>query len=130
MELVVVVPGMVLLIALMTAGWRIWSVRAQVQDAAAAGARAASLATSGTAAQASAREVVNADLQAVSSACTAPAVVVDSSGFSTPAGTEAHTRVDVTCQVALSDLIVAVPGFIKAEGHATSRLDTFRERRP
>lgn len=129
-ELVVIVPGLVLLIALMTAGWRVWSLRAQVQDAAGAGARAASLARSGAEAQSAAREVVNADLAAVGSLCSAPSVTVDSSGFSTPAGTVASVRVGVSCRVALSDLLVAVPGAIRAEGHSTVRLDTFRERRP
>lgn len=129
-ELVIIVPGLVLLIALMTAGWRIWSVRAQVQDAAAAGARAASLSSSGAVAQSAAREVVLADLAAVSSSCSDAAVLVDSSGFSSPAGVRAEVGVDVRCRVDLADLLLVVPGTIEAEGHSTARLDTFRERRP
>ena len=129
-ELVVVLPGLVLLIALMTAGWRIWSVRAQVQDAAAAGARAASLSSSGSNAMTTARQVVSADLAAVSSSCSSPAVEVDSAGFSTPAGIRAEVGVHVSCEISLADLLVIVPGTIRAEGHSTARLDTFRERRP
>ncbi|WP_177170184.1 TadE/TadG family type IV pilus assembly protein [Propionibacterium cyclohexanicum] len=129
-ELVVIVPGLVLLIALMTAGWRIWSVRTQVQDAAAAGARAASLADSGARARSVAQEVIGADLATSASMCTQPQIAVDTSGFLLAPGVQADVRVDIGCTIALADLLIAVPGTIRAEGHATTRIDTFRQRRP
>ena len=129
-EVVVIVPGIVLFIALMTAGWRIWSVRAQVHDAAAAGARAASLAATHDKAVQAARSAIAADLDAVSSHCVDPEVQVDGSAFSLAAGRSGEIGVDVTCWVAFSDLVLAMPGTLEATGHAVSRLDTYKERRP
>ena len=50
MELVVLVPMLMMVLGVMTAGWRLWTARTQVSDAAAAAARAATLESSGQAA--------------------------------------------------------------------------------
>ncbi|RLP08575.1 TadE/TadG family type IV pilus assembly protein [Propionibacterium australiense] len=129
LELIVVVPAAVLVIALLTAGWRLWSVRSQVREAAAAGARAASLARSGAEAEQAAAAVVGADLETMQSTCTSPVVHVDTGAFAAPAGA-GDVIVEVSCQVPFTDLMIPVPGALTAAGHASSRLDSYRGRQP
>ncbi|MBE6476732.1 MAG: hypothetical protein E7Z97_01485 [Propionibacteriaceae bacterium] len=129
LELVVVVPAAVLVIALVTAGWRLWSVRSQVREAAAAGARAASLARSAAEAELSAAAVVDSDLATMRSICTSPVVHVDASAFSAPTG-DGDVTVDVSCRVPFTDLLVPMPGVLTVEGRAGSRLDSYRGRQP
>ena len=130
LELVIVVPAVVAVIALLTAGWRLWSVRSQVREAAAAGARAATLARSGAEAEQAASAAINADLETVGSSCTGPTVGIDVSAFSAPPGQGGDVGVDVTCEVPFTDLLIPMPGALTVEGHAGSRLDSFRERQP
>ncbi|MFC2642091.1 MAG: TadE/TadG family type IV pilus assembly protein [Propionibacterium acidifaciens] len=130
LELVIVVPAVVAVIALLTAGWRLWSVRSQVREAAAAGARAATLARSGAEAEQAASAAIDADLGTVGSSCTAPTVDIDVSAFSAPPGQGGDVVVDVTCEVPFTDLLIPIPGALTVEGRAGSRLDSFRERQP
>lgn len=130
LELVIVVPAVVAVIALLTAGWRLWSVRSQVREAAAAGARAATLARSGAEAEQAASAAIDADLETVGSSCTGPTVGIDVSAFSAPPGQGGDVVVDVTCEVPFTDLLIPMPGALTVEGHAGSRLDSFRERQP
>ena len=130
LELVIVVPAVVAVIALLTAGWRLWSVRSQVREAAAAGARAATLARSGAEAEQAASAAIDADLETVGSSCTGPTVGIDVSAFSAPPGQGGDVGVDVTCEVPFTDLLIPMPGALTVEGHAGSRLDSFRERQP
>lgn len=130
LELVIVVPAVVAMIALLTAGWRLWSVRSQVREAAAAGARAATLARSGAEAEQAASAAIDADLETVGSSCTGPTVGIDVSAFSAPPGQGGDVGVDVTCEVPFTDLLIPMPGALTVEGHAGSRLDSFRERQP
>ena len=118
------------MIALLTAGWRLWSVRSQVREAAAAGARAATLARSGAEAEQAASAAIDADLETVGSSCTGPTVGIDVSAFSAPPGQGGDVGVDVTCEVPFTDLLIPMPGALTVEGHAGSRLDSFRERQP
>lgn len=130
LELVIVVPAVVAVIALLTAGWRLWSVRSQVREAAAAGARAATLARSGAEAEQAASAAIDADLGTVGSSCTAPTVDIDVSAFSAPPGQGGDVVAAVTCEVPFTDLLIPMPGALTVEGHAGSRLDSFRERQP
>ena len=130
-ETVLLVPAIILVLAMVTAGWRIWWARSQVQEAAASAARAASLERSGGAAQLAARVVVEADLATVGAQCRNPIVAVDGRDFVRPPGTDGQIDVHVTCQLLLSDLLVpGLPGSVGIYATATERLDTFRERRP
>ena len=130
LELVIVVPAVVAVIALLTAGWRLWSVRSQVREAAAAGARAATLARNGAEAEQAASAAIDADLETVGSSCTGPTVGIDVSAVSAPPGQGGDVGVDVTCEVPFTDLLIPMPGALTVEGHAGSRLDSFRERQP
>lgn len=130
LELVIVVPAVVAVIALLTAGWRLWSVRSQVREAAAAGARAATLARSGAEAEQAASAAIDADLGTVGSSCTAPTVDIDVSAFSAPPGQGGDVVAAVTCEVPFTDLLIPMPGALTVTGRAGSRLDSFRERQP
>lgn len=130
LELVIVVPAVVAVIALLTAGWRLWSVRSQVREAAAAGARAATLARSGAEAEQAASAAIDADLGTVGSSCTAPTVDIDVSAFSAPPGQGGDVVAAVTCEVPFTDLLIPMPGALTVKGRAGSRLDSFRERQP
>ncbi len=130
-ELVLIVPVVVLLAAVLVAGWRIGWARTNVQAAAAAGARIASQQRSGALAAQRALDVVTADLDATRVVCQGLGVASDVSQFARPAGTVAQVSVDVSCTVGLSDLLIpGMPGSIHVSAHATERLDTYRERQP
>ena len=130
-ETVLLVPAIILVLAMLAAGWRIWWARSQVQEAAASAARAASLERSGASAQFVARSVADADLATVGAQCGNFSVVVDGRDFARPPGTNGQVSVRVSCQLSLSDLLVpGLPGSISIDAAATERLDTFRERRP
>ena len=128
-EAVLVIPVLVMVLAAMVAGWRIWSARADVRQAARASSRAATLEISASAAQQRARSVADAQLADV--ACDQRAITVDTSQFARPGGQSAEVRVTLHCRVPLSDLLVpGLPGSVDASGVGVSVLDRFRERRP
>lgn len=130
-ELVLLVPLAVLLAGLMTAGWRIWSAKADVQRVADAAARAASQQRSGAVAQVRAQAVVDAQLAGLDVGCRDPQVRIDVTGFLVPAGQPARVSVAITCSTALSDLgVPGLPGQIEVSADAESVLDQFAERGP
>lgn len=128
-EAVLLVPALVIVLAVMVGGWRIWTVRGEVRQAAQASARAASLQHSGSEARVSAQAVANAQLQQVP--CDNRSVSVDTTEFNRPGGQPAEVRVSISCRVALHDLLVpGLPGVVDAGAESSSALDRFRERRP
>lgn len=130
-EAVMVIPVLVLVLGVLVAGWRLWSARTQVADAAGAAARAATLESSGTAARERALAVARTDLEVLGVHCEPLGVEVDTSGFASSPGEPARVRVDVTCTVGLADLVApGLPGHWQATATASQPLDTFRERRP
>ncbi|WP_420176304.1 TadE/TadG family type IV pilus assembly protein [Luteococcus sp. OSA5] len=130
-EVVVLVPALVLVLGVLVAGWRLWSARTQVVDAAGAAARAATLERSGGAARLRAERVAAANLDAFGLSCEPAAVDVDTSGFLRPSGSTADVRVAISCQVPLDDLVApGLPGHWRVRAAGTHRLDTFRERTP
>ncbi|CAI9403338.1 TadE/TadG family type IV pilus assembly protein [Aestuariimicrobium sp. T2.26MG-19.2B] len=127
-ETVLLVPVFVLVLMAMVAGWRIWSVRAEVRHAAAASARAASLQPAGASARSASERVAESQL---ASSCDDPVVLVDTSQFGRRGGTPAEVTVRISCRVRLDDLLVpGLPGSFEATASAHSSLDRFRERRP
>jgi Flp pilus assembly protein TadG len=130
-ELVVLVPALILIVGVMTAGWRMSSARTEVLQAAQAGARAASLAASSGAARAAAEAAVSANLGNAGITCADQVIEVDVSAFALPAGHSGSVRVTVHCTVALADLMVpGLPGTISAAGTGTAVLDTYHRRQP
>jgi len=130
-EVVLLVPAIVLVLGVLVAGWRLWSVRTQAGDAAASAARAATLETSGQVARQRAEQVAHANVQALGQHCADLSVRTDTAGFARPPGTPAQVTVQVGCTVHLADLLApGLPGSWRVEGTATQPMDTFRERRP
>lgn len=128
-EAVILVPALLLVVACLVAGARVWFARAVVAEAAQAGARAATLERAPAAGRASASAVVGHTLAARGLACGDPVVSVDTSGFAVAPGRPATVWVEVACPVRLSDLVgVPVRGAVVARGSASSALDTYRRR--
>ncbi|GAB2476974.1 pilus assembly protein [Luteococcus sediminum] len=131
LELVLVVPVLVLVLCVLTAGWRLWTARTQVQQAASAAARAATLEREAGAARARAVQVAQASLQVPGLQCGDQRIDINLSGFSTAPGAEADVAVMVSCRIPLADLLVpGLPGSWQVQADQSHRLDTFRERRP
>lgn len=128
-EAVLVIPALVLVLGLMVAGWRLWSVRTEVRFAAQSSARAASLQVSGTSAKEAALRVAHEQLAGVP--CVDRRVDVDTTEFARVDGADATVRVHVRCRVTFDDLLLpGMPGSVDASASGASVLDRFRERRP
>lgn len=126
-ELAVLAPAVIMLVALMVGGARVWFARAAVTDAAYATARAATLEPNAASAQAAAQSLAATALTDVP--CAGHAVAIDTAAFAVPVGTPAQVRARITCTVDLADLFgLAVPGSLTVEAAAASALDTYRRR--
>lgn len=126
-ELAILAPVVIMVIALMVAGARVWFARAAVTDAAYATARAATLERNAASAQSAAQ--VQAATALGSVPCAGHTVTVDTAGFAARVGTPAQVRSRVTCTVDLADLFgLALPGSLMVEASAASALDTYRSR--
>lgn len=130
-EFVVLVPALVLIIAVVAGGARVWFARATVEQVAESAARAASLARDPVTALNDAREIASADLAAADLGCAGGTdVQVDTTGFAVPVGQPAAVAVHVRCDVPLADLLLpGVPGVVGAQASSTSTLDRYRGRR-
>ena len=129
LEAVLLVPVMVLVAALATAGWRVWWASAQVQAAAEASARVAAQAVLVSEARARVGMVVTADLETAGVHCKNMVVSHDLAAVTLPAGVAGTVWVSVACTVGLSDLLVpGLPGAITVTGVATEAVDMFRSR--
>ena len=130
-EVAILIPLLGLLLAGLIGGWRIGWARAQVVEAAAAGARAASIPASGGQARQLATTAVQADLATVGLHCADVQVDVDTSAYSLPPGTPGQVTARVSCRLDLSDVIVpGLPGTTLISSAASEPLDIFRERTP
>lgn len=130
-ELSLLIPVLMILLLTMAGAWRIGNARAQVSEAAAAGARAATIPTSAARAAGVANQVIAADLATVGAHCTSLAVDVDTSAFGNPVGTPGDVTTTVSCRLNLSDVVVpGMPGAMTITASAQEPIDTFRERTP
>lgn len=130
-EFVLLLPVLVLLIAVVVAGARVWWARASVQQFASSAARQASISRSAADAVASARQLVKDDARASGLRCVAgaPTLSLDTSGFQVPVGQAAEVRAHVSCAVPLSDVTLPfVGGSLAVEADAVSTLDRYRAR--
>jgi Flp pilus assembly protein TadG len=129
LELVVVVPGLLLLVGLLAVAGRVALAGTAVEAAAAAAARQASLERSAGQAAASARAAAQANLAGQGLQCADVQVSVDTSQFSRPVGTPAQVSATVACAVRLGDITLpGVPGTTRLDATAVSPLDTYRVR--
>ena len=129
-ELVILIPAIMIMVALVVASGRVWFARAQLTDAAYAAARAASLSRSATVAQDRAEGTFAHAMATAGLTCENRRLRVDTSGFAVPAGYPATVRVTARCEVPLSDLMLpGASASIALQAHADSPLDSYRERR-
>lgn len=128
LEVAVLAPGLILLIALVAFAGRMGLANSAVEQSAADGARAASLERGASAAREAAQEAVDASLADQGLQCTSTSVSVDTSGFATAPGQSANVTVTVTCPVRVADLPLPGLGPRSVQASAISPIDTYRER--
>ncbi len=127
-ELAILLPIGLLVIAMLVIGARIALASDRISGVAEIAARAASLARSPAAAQQVATSSAQQALTSEDLHCTDVRVDVDTSGFATPPGTPASVTVVVSCTVDLSDIgIAGLPGSRILQDTATSPLDPARD---
>lgn len=128
LELVLITPAIVLIILVGVAAGRTATGESRVQQAAAAGARAASTEHTPMEAEAQAQSVVTASLRDQGIDCASAMVTVDAAGMQAPPGVPAHVTVTVACTVTWSDLAIpGWPGSHTVTATAASPLDPRRE---
>ena len=120
---------MMIVLALLVAGGRLWFARSSVSDAAYSGARAASLARTAEEARSDAESSARRSLDTAGLRCDSRSVTVDTAGFAVPVGTPATVGTTVTCVVSFADLTLpGMPGAITLRAEGSSSLDTYRGR--
>ncbi len=127
LELAVLTPGLLLLIALIALAGRYAIADGAVDQAAAEAARAASLQRTPSAGRDAAAEVARAALTDQGLSCLRTEIEVDVSGLRAPPGQRSHVAVTVRCPLRVADLPLHVPA-ITLTATAVSPVDTYRER--
>jgi Flp pilus assembly protein TadG len=127
LELVILTPGLVLLIALLALAGRHAIAYGVVDQAAADAARAASLQRGASEGWEAAEEVARSSLSGQDVSCGQTAVSVDTSGLATRPGQAGWITVTVRCSLAIADLPFGSPA-ITIASTAVSPVDTYRER--
>lgn len=128
LELAILAPAMLLLLAMIIVAGRYAVAHQAVEGAASQAARAASLERDPALAADRAQTVAAATLANSELHCASVAVSVDTTGFASPVGTPASVSATVTCVVDIAGF--AVPGIGPQTISTThsSALDTYRER--
>ncbi|RIQ20169.1 TadE/TadG family type IV pilus assembly protein [Jiangella rhizosphaerae] len=127
LELAVLAPGLLLLIALIALAGRYAVADGAVDQAAAEAARAASLQRTPAAGRDAAAEVARSALAGQGLSCLRTEVDVDVSGLRAPPGQRGRVTVTVRCPLRVADLPLRVPA-ITLTATAVSPVDTYRER--
>lgn len=128
-ELALVAPALLALFALTVLAGRVVLAGGTIEQVAAVGARAASLARSPTDAAAAAEGAVRHSMDEQHLQCQTVTVTVDTSGFAVPLGQPAAVNVRVSCRIRLADLTLpGLPGSRFLSDQAVSPLDPYRGR--
>lgn len=128
-ELAVIAPALLALLGLVIVAGRVTAAAGAVEQAAAAAARAASLARTAVAAEAAADRAVRSSLAGQGVACRTLHSSVDVSGFAARIGSPAQVSVDVRCAVPLADMAVpGLPGERVVTATMASPIDRYRGR--
>jgi len=129
-ELALLLPVVLSVLALIVVGARVALAGERVSGVASSAARAASLSRSAGTAQTAAEAGARAALEDANLHCTSTAVTVDTSGFTTGAGVPGAVRVTVSCTVSLASIgISGLPGSRTLTDTAVSPLDPLRDTR-
>lgn len=129
-EMAILVPALVVIIALVIGAGRLALARIAVQQWADSAARTATLARDASSADARARAVVASDAAGSAIRCLGSwQLSVDATAFARPVGQPGSVEVTVRCAVPMADLLLpGVPGTIGVEAHSSSTLDRYRGR--
>lgn len=128
-ELALLAPALLLLVAFAVLAGRTQIAEGAVQEAARAAAREASLARDAATASARAGGQAERTLAAQDLRCQTTSADVDTSGFAAPPGQPGDVTVTVTCVVGMGDLLApGLPGTVTVEAAFTSPVDAYRER--
>jgi len=129
LELVILAPVLLALLALVIAAGRMSIAQSSVDAAARDAARQASISLTPAAAQAAGQASARAALRLDGLDCI-PLVLINVSQFvTTPPGEPASVTATVRCTVPLSDLALpGLPGSAKLQAEFTSPLDIYRSR--
>lgn len=130
-EFVLILPLLLLLMAGVVGGARVWWARSTVTQLAGSAARQASITRTEGEARVKAIDLVKSDAAASGLRCVGgpPGVQLDTAGFSLPVGSPAVITAVVTCEVSLSDVLLpGFPGSLTVAATATSTLDRYRGR--
>ena len=128
-EIALLAPALVLVLALLVAGGRLWFARTTVVEAAQTSARAASLARTPGEGSAAGGEAGRQSMTTAGLRCATSSVEVSVAAFAVPVGTPATVTSDVTCRVAFGDLLLpGMPGSIQLDARGSAALDTYRAR--
>ena len=122
LELTLLVPVLLVVVAFIVGAATLGRVRADLDDAAWEAARAASLARSGTDADAAARQAVERRLAGERWSCGSQLVNVDTANLE-PGGT---VEVEVSCDVRLADAGLFLPGATHLRSAAAEPLERYR----
>lgn len=129
LELVVLGPALLVLLGLVVVAARFEAAAGAVEQAAAAGARSASLQRTADTAQQAATRAVRVNLRGQGLECGDLDVRVQTSGYRAAAGTAGTVAVTVTCSVPFGDQgVPGLPGSRRVQAQATSPLDVYRGR--
>lgn len=129
LELVILSPALLVLLALTIVAGRIEIAAGAVEQASAAAARAASLARTPAAADPAARAAANDSLADQNLHCVRLDISLDTGGFAVPVGQPAQVAVTISCDVDLSALAVpGIPGAKTLSARTVSVLDQYRSR--
>lgn len=130
-EMVILAPAVLLLIALVVVGGRVALANNALAGVAGSAAREASLARSPAEALTLARASATSTLADQRLHCLSTQIDVDTTGFAAPPGTGASVRVDVYCTVALNEMSMpGIPGSRTLHDSSVSPLDPYRETTP
>lgn len=128
-ELTLAVPALMIILALMVAGGRLWFARASVAESAYAAARAGSLTRTASEASADGERAAQRSLDTAGLRCAGQSTALEVAGFTVPVGTPATIRATVSCTVPFGDLLLpGMPGSITVRATGSSALDTYRAR--
>jgi Flp pilus assembly protein TadG len=125
LELVILTPGLLLVIALLIGVGRTQHAHQALEAAARDAARQASLARTPTQAHTAATTSALAALDREGLACS-PSVTVDTAGLHRPVGSQAAVSAEVTCRLPLSALMPGLPGSTQITSRFTSPIDPYR----
>ncbi|RBY97571.1 pilus assembly protein TadE [Blastococcus sp. TF02-8] len=128
-ELALLAPALLLLLAFAVVAGRTQIAEGAVQEAARAAAREASLARDAATAATLAGAQAERTLTAQDLRCEDTTVDVDTAGFQAPLGQPGDVSVSITCVVGMADLLApGLPGSVTVEALFISPIDAYRER--